>query len=305
MKISIITPCLNSEVFIAGLIASIKGQTYKNYEHIIIDGGSSDNTLDLLKEYKISDSRVIVKSEKDEGMYYAINKGLNLATGDVICYLNTDDRYFPWTLQVVSESFLSNLDHPMLLYGDTMHFYRYEGISSFYPRIYPNISIKYLLFKGFIGQPAVFWNRSLFNMLLFFNCDFRLIADHEYWIRAMINPGIKIKKLNEFLAIELNHDRTLRQRYKEILKNERDIIFNKYSGNIKSPNFKELIFFRLLQLQFLYRITFRSENKYWTKAFNDFNISVNLKNFSDQILNYNYFIINNSEYYKSILNYFD
>lgn len=91
LKISIITPCLNRVDFIEKAIQSVLNQNYSNVEHIVVDGGSTDGTLDVLKSYP----SLKVVTGKDHGMYDALNAGLDLATGDIIGFLNTDDLYAP------------------------------------------------------------------------------------------------------------------------------------------------------------------------------------------------------------------
>jgi glycosyltransferase involved in cell wall biosynthesis len=91
MKISIITPCLNRANYIEKAIQSVLSQNYSDVEHIIVDGGSTDNTLEVMKKYP----HLTIVSESDCGMYDALNKGLQLAQGDIIGFLNTDDQYVP------------------------------------------------------------------------------------------------------------------------------------------------------------------------------------------------------------------
>ena len=91
MKISIITVCFNSEETIVSTLNSVLSQTYDDIEHIIIDGGSIDRTLDILEQYKFKNK--IIVSEPDEGIYDAMNKGIKLAKGDIITILNSDDIY--------------------------------------------------------------------------------------------------------------------------------------------------------------------------------------------------------------------
>ena len=91
MKITVITVCFNSEKTIERTIQSVTSQSWKNKEHIIIDGKSTDNTLMIIQQYRSNIEFLI--SEKDSGIYEAMNKGLALATGDIICFLNSDDYY--------------------------------------------------------------------------------------------------------------------------------------------------------------------------------------------------------------------
>ena len=91
MKISLITVCFNSSKTIERTFSSVKNQTYKNIEYIVVDGNSSDNTVQIIKNYKKVISKFI--SENDKGLYDAINKGIKMASGDIIGILNSDDIF--------------------------------------------------------------------------------------------------------------------------------------------------------------------------------------------------------------------
>ena len=91
-KFSIITPVLNNKKHIKNNLASLKKQTYKNFEHIVIDGGSKDNTIDIIKKNKSHNTLVV--SKKDKNLWEAINKGIKLSKGDIICVLNSDDYFY-------------------------------------------------------------------------------------------------------------------------------------------------------------------------------------------------------------------
>jgi glycosyltransferase involved in cell wall biosynthesis len=112
-KISVITPSFNSIHTIHDTIESVRSQDYPNWEHIVIDGGSKDGTVELLKEYP----HLIWMSEKDEGHYHAMNKGILRATGDVVCILNADDCFRPGALSAVGEAFQRHPDWDAL-FGD-------------------------------------------------------------------------------------------------------------------------------------------------------------------------------------------
>ena len=107
MKISIITPCYNSELTLEDTIESVLSQDYPNVEYIIIDGGSHDNTISIIEKYKDEISMVI--SEKDDGIYDAMNKGIQISTGDIVGILNSDDFYaHEKVLSKIAKSFLQN-----------------------------------------------------------------------------------------------------------------------------------------------------------------------------------------------------
>jgi len=104
-KITIVTPSFNQGNFIDENIQSVLTQNYPNFEHIIIDGGSIDGTVDILKKY----SHLKWVSEPDRGQASALNKGFRMATGDVIGWLNSDDSYLPGTFEVVARAFDKSL----------------------------------------------------------------------------------------------------------------------------------------------------------------------------------------------------
>jgi glycosyltransferase involved in cell wall biosynthesis len=103
-KISVITPCFNSIHTIRDTIESVRRQEYPNLEHIVVDGGSKDGTVDLIKEYP----HLRWISEKDEGHYHAMNKGIQMATGDLVNILNADDCFRPGALRAVGEAFVAH-----------------------------------------------------------------------------------------------------------------------------------------------------------------------------------------------------
>ena len=112
-KISIITVVKNSKETIEKNIQSLKNQSYKNYEHIVIDGGSEDGTVDIIKNFKNNIQYFI--SEKDKGIYDAMNKGIDQATGDIIGILNADDYYYPDALLIVKKYLSWKVKHLSIL----------------------------------------------------------------------------------------------------------------------------------------------------------------------------------------------
>ena len=104
MKISVITPNFNGGEFLERALKSVISQDYRDVEHIVMDGGSTDESLQIIDRYR--QNLTIVVSEKDNGQYDAISKGFARATGDILCWLNSDDIYFPWTMRVVARLFV-------------------------------------------------------------------------------------------------------------------------------------------------------------------------------------------------------
>lgn len=210
--VSIVTPSFNQGEFIEDNILSIKNQTYPQIEHIIVDGGSSDQTLDVIRRVEGTyDMRWL--SEPDEGMYHAINKGLRLARGDILAYLNCDDFYLPWSV----ETAVRHLDKHELVFGDVIRvdLATNEVMLSFTP---PFVSAYYRA-VGIIVQPAVFFSRRVIDQVGYFDESFRSVGDCEYWLRCD-SAGIRPRKVWEFLAVERVHEDTKRLRNAVRLRSE-------------------------------------------------------------------------------------
>lgn len=167
---SIITPVYNCEEYIEECIISIKEQDYKNFEHIIIDGGSTDRTMDIVKKYAGS-YRMRFVSEKDHGMYDAINKGFSMANGQIFSWLNADDRYMPWALKIAAEVFSKNKVQWITgIPAVNLELEKGKEVQYIMTDTAPVYSQYYLKkgyyegrILGFIQQESTFWTRELWE----------------------------------------------------------------------------------------------------------------------------------------------
>jgi len=219
--VSIVTPSYNQGKFIEDTILSVKNQDYPNIEHIIIDGGSTDNTLDILKKYESTYNMRWI-SEPDNGMYEAVNKGLKMAQGEIMAYLNSDDLYLPWTISTIVDYFQNNPE-VSLVYGDMLV---YKVSKKLVPIFYPPFKLRYIQRAGTIGQPTVFWRREVFDQIGGFDDTLQFVGDSDYWIRA--GKKFTVKKINEFLAIERDHLETKRYTKQEVLAKELQTVRMRY-----------------------------------------------------------------------------
>lgn len=180
-KFSIITVTYNAGSVLEDTIQSVITQTYKNVEYIIVDGGSKDRTLDIVREYL--DRITIVVSEPDQGLYDAMNKGIRLATGDYLCFLNAgDELHEDDTLQLMVHSLPSDT-LPDVLYGETAIVDR-EG---HFLRMRRHAAPKQLTWKSFLSgmmvcHQAFFARRDLAEP---YNLKYRFSADFDWCIRIM------------------------------------------------------------------------------------------------------------------------
>lgn len=178
LKISIVTPSYNQGQFIEETIQSILNQEYENLEYFIIDGGSTDNTVEIIKKYENKLTYWI--SEKDNGQTHAINKGFERATGDIIAWLNSDDVYCEGAFDAVSD-FFENHPESQWLAGNLLYMNE-KGHA--YIRKYPNSS-KWLEKNAMLSvyQPNVFLRKSILETIGYPREDFHMTMDYEWFCR--------------------------------------------------------------------------------------------------------------------------
>lgn len=201
-RISIVTPSYNQSQFLEETIRSVLLQGYSNLEYIIIDGGSSDRSIEIIKKYEKYLSYWV--SEPDQGPADAINKGWRRASGEIIAYLNSDDAYLPRALATVAETFQNKHD-AIAICGNELRI-NSEGfvIGRSNTKIIDRTS---LLNLNFIPQPATFIRASVLSLLGGMNPNTRYIFDFELWIRIIrLYP---IERTPNLLAVTRWHDQTI------------------------------------------------------------------------------------------------
>jgi glycosyltransferase involved in cell wall biosynthesis len=254
--VSIITPVLNRADSIERCLVSVAKQSYNAIEHIVVDGGSSDGTRQLIQQHRPRDTVFRWISESDEGMYHAINKGIALAQGEVIAYLNSDDLYFPWSVEVAVRGLAPGID---IVYGDlgVLHTAPDGQPRTFYVQFYPDFDLRYYSFVGSIAQPTVFWRRALSERIGTFDSSYRLIADCDYWLRAAL-AGARMRHLDEVMAVQVEHEFTLRATQPERLDDEFYRLRSKMATIVSPPRsprweaLKKSLTWRRRQLEFFY-----------------------------------------------------
>lgn len=184
--VSIVTPSLNQGLFIEHTILSIKNQTYPNIEHIIIDGCSTDNTLDIIKKYDET-YNMLWLSEPDEGQSDAINKGWRMSRGKIIAYLNSDDTYMPWAVET-AVNWLTNHTDTDMVYGDCNIIDKSGEVINQYPATDFNLR-EMLCGHNMIPQPAVFLRKKVIDEVGYLDSHLHWTMDYDLWLRI----GLKCK----------------------------------------------------------------------------------------------------------------
>ncbi|MCC6181333.1 MAG: glycosyltransferase, partial [Bacteroidia bacterium] len=196
MKVSIITITYNSDATLKETMESVINQTYPNIEYIIVDGLSQDNTLSIVNNYKDKISKVV--SEKDKGLYDALNKGINLATGDLVGILHSDDFYtHPQVIEHVVKALQE--DNADAVYADLYYVDRNDTSKIF--RKWKSGHYKHgMFYKGWMPpHPTFFAKKSCYQKFGMFNLNFNSAADYELLLRLIHKHQIKLAYLPEFI----------------------------------------------------------------------------------------------------------
>ncbi len=208
-KISIITVTKNSEKYLEKNILSVNNQNYKNYEHIIIDGKSTDRTLQIIKKHRNKIKYFI--SEIDKGLYDAMNKGIKKCTGDIIGILNSDDVYYKRTLKIVNEYF-NKYDNLDFLFGSV---YKHRLLHGYEPQ-----KIKWTF--GFYSTHSIgfFIKNDAQKKVGLYNIKYRYSSDYDLFYRLIVKKkmrGMATKK-NEVFGKFRTGGLSSRQKYIDFLK---------------------------------------------------------------------------------------
>ena len=190
------TPALNAGEYIEQAIKCIMAQRYQNIEHIVVDGGSTDGTISILRKYEHLRSFHWV-SGSDRGIYDAINKGLRMSVGEIQSFLSADDLYPPWTVELVVRAF--ERDRTVdIVYGDGM----ITQLGGAYAMVHFNPSSqdlrRFLRINGPNTNPF-FWKKGVFEELGGYDLSFRLASDYDFLVRACMR--FKVSKVNEVLTL--------------------------------------------------------------------------------------------------------
>jgi glycosyltransferase involved in cell wall biosynthesis len=209
-SVSIVTPSYNQGQFIRETLDSVRTQTYDQCEHIVVDGGSDNGTREILKE---CDESIDWISEPDEGQSDAINKGIDMASGDIIGWLNSDDVYFDTEVLSRVVKYFEQYDADVI-YGDIALINADSEVLKFH-RV-PSFDYQKLLRYCFIEQPAVFFRDEVLAEERL-DTDLEYVMDYEFWLR--LAEIYEFRHVTDVLAADRNHaerkildDRTEMQR---------------------------------------------------------------------------------------------
>ena len=197
MKVSVITVCFNAAKTLERTLRSVRMQDWTNTEHIVIDGGSVDGSLEIINLFRSRLAYMV--SEPDRGIYDAMNKGLAHASGDIICFLNADDYY-------VSENILSKVVEQMSMFeldalvGDVGFISSKDGGKVIRRYRSDRFSVKRLAWGWMPAHPGLFLHKDVIQRVGQFKTDYRIAGDYEFIIRAFCKNFLKFRHLSEILV---------------------------------------------------------------------------------------------------------
>jgi GT2 family glycosyltransferase len=288
--VSVVTPTLNQARYLEATLRSVRAQTYPRIEHLVLDGGSTDGTLDILRaegrplgedggglgDDPADGVALRWQTESDVGMYDAINKGVVLATGDVLVYLNSDDAWLPWAVEAAMRVFESRSDVDVV-FGDGIKVNEETGQQRL--RLFAPFDRVSLANYESLMQPAVFWRRALVDHIGGFDTTMRYVADLDYWLRAAA-AGAKIVHLSEVLAIERIHEARLSTAQRDAMAAEDHDMRARHAGSMGGPSGRQraknrdMRWQRFLWFEFVLAASFRSLPGPWHRFLRDGKVKV-------------------------------
>ena len=223
--VSIVTPSLNQARYLREAIDSVRGQSYPSVEHIVVDGGSSDGTLDILREY----DGLRWLSEPDSGQSHALNKGFAMAHGEVFGWLNADDAYD----RLAVERALAALEGVGLVYADVTRV-NDDGVNPRRIRSRPTWDLWTELNAGNgVYSPSVFFTREAFETVGGIDESLHFAMDYDLWLR--IGSRFGARHVDEIWGVQRLHDDAKTSRYFDEFWPERLTVSRRHGGRLVSP----------------------------------------------------------------------
>ncbi len=290
MKISIITVCLNSEKTIIHTLNSVLMQNYNNIEHVIVDGGSSDNTIQILKKYKNKKNKIIYT--KGKSLYESLNIGIKKSTGDLISILHSDDIFNNEKI-IKNVALIAKKSKRLVFFGDVVYFKNnnFKDIIRNYPA--RNLKRKIFFYGNMPPHTGSFYKREVFKKYGYYKKNYKIAGDFEHLLRLIVIKKIKFKILN-FIVTRMKAGGLSGKNFNSFLIINNEILKSLRYHNIKTnllkillrvpPKIFQYIFLDQKKLNKNFEI--KIEHQFEDELYNKINIIQNIKklNFSKNFI---------------------
>lgn len=222
MKISVITVCWNAEATIEKCIRSVLGQSYSDIEYVVVDGASSDGTLQILEKFRNRIDKLV--SEPDSGIYEAMNKGIDLASGEYLLFLNADDVFLHERVIELAVSKMAG-DTYEIYYGDVVFLDKESGALEY--RKQDDID-SFRIFRNFPCQPATFYKKAVFSHCGKFSTNYKIVSDYLWIVSAYLVHGVQAAYLAMPISIFHIGGVCTNDKYSEIHSAEKKAVLDRF-----------------------------------------------------------------------------
>ena len=230
--VSIITVTYNAQDFLEQTMQSVFSQTYPDIEYLVIDGGSTDNTTDIIKKH---DSKLAFWiSEKDDGIYDAMNKGIRIAKGNIIGIINASDYYEPTAVQTVVDAYVKNKD--VDIFHGNINMLNADG--SFFKLKKPNTNLNDLVNGTSLYHPTFFVTKDTYINYGLYDTCFKIAADFDFTLRCYLN-GVKFYHLDQIISNFRKGGVSTQHEVKSQVESREVLIKNGYSEETVRPVFRQ------------------------------------------------------------------
>ncbi len=218
-KISIVTICKNAQHSIERTLTSVVSQTYANIEYIIVDGASTDRTLELIYNYREQITKII--SEPDDGIYDGMNKGVRAASGDYIVFINAGDylieaNVIKSVVQTIQSKALQNID---ILYANLLVYDPVRGQGSIWAA---SKRTRLSMYMGSLPHPSTFFSRTAFEKNGLYDTSFKIAGDYEWFVRAFEKNKLSFTHLDVLTAVFINDGVSTHQKWQSLQDEEKE-----------------------------------------------------------------------------------